>query len=63
MSKSVQYKTERQCGYSKRHLQRIIKNLTEKECEDYLVKLQNQSSNDSSSIAVPGSSHEKIYDR
>lgn len=52
MDKHRQYKTERQCGFSKRHLKRIIKKMTEKDCENLLKTIDNEESDDSDCSSI-----------
>lgn len=45
MDKSEKFKTKRSGGYSQRQLRRIVKKLTEEDCENVLGKLKSDGKN------------------
>lgn len=57
MSNFTGYKTKRLCGYSKRHLNRIVEKQTVKDCQD-LLKIDDNNEKDKSESSDSSSTDE-----
>lgn len=56
------YKSEREYGYSKRHFRRLVKKITETECEELVRKIEKENSKNAKRSTFTGIAN-KNHDR